>query len=106
MTTRRFTHDCDLCDFLGHFWRHDVYFCARRPGTMNRHGSWIARFGNDGPDYSSMPSDVLLTHLRNADTSHLGGPIDTTDDSILKQPFLLALMRGAAITHLTEYTEL
>ena len=93
MTTPKYTHDCESCDFLGHFWGHDVYFCARRPGTMNRHGSWIARFGDDGPAYASMPSDVLLTTLRTA-------------DHIIHQPFILALMRGATIAHLTEYIEL
>ena len=51
----RFTHDCDSCQFKGQFGDFDVWFCARCDG-----GSWIARYGSDGPEYASYPAFVLL----------------------------------------------
>ena len=47
-TKPRFTHDCDRCTFLGQDGKHDLYYCPQ--------GSFptvIARYGNDGPDYTS-----------------------------------------------------
>lgn len=48
----KYAHDCDHCNYLGRFeWdgqTRDLYFC----GTHER-GTVIARFGDDGPDYSS-----------------------------------------------------
>ena len=44
-----FSHDCDCCTFLGTFKNHDLYHCFQggiRPTV-------IARYGNDGPDYTS-----------------------------------------------------
>jgi hypothetical protein len=46
----RYTHDCDVCIFVGHFERYDVHYCPRCDG-----GSLIMRFSNDGPEYASMP---------------------------------------------------
>lgn len=51
-----YRHDCDRCDFLGTWglFTHepqvfDLYVCAR-DGKID---TIIARFGNDGPEYSS-----------------------------------------------------
>ena len=44
--TPLFTHDCDKCQFLGTFKKHDLYFCAAGPTV-------VARYGNDGPEYKS-----------------------------------------------------
>lgn len=50
-----FIHDCDHCTFLGHYAGCDVYTC----GIDTASGSIIARDGNDGPDYSSMPISLF-----------------------------------------------
>ena len=46
-----FEHDCKNCRFMGHYLKHDVYFC---PSAV----PWptlVARFGDDGPEYTSLP---------------------------------------------------
>ena len=55
-----FTHDCDHCKFLGHFFGHDTYICEAK-GKASGVASIIARFGNDGPEYAS----TAVTHLHN-----------------------------------------
>ena len=45
-----FTHDCHNCTFLGHAEGADHYIC---------NDSLIARDGHDGPDYTSMPRQVV-----------------------------------------------
>jgi hypothetical protein len=50
-----FTHDCDCCRFLGSV--ND----ARREQFVDLYvcrGSVIARFGHDGPEYTSIPTDM------------------------------------------------
>jgi hypothetical protein len=42
----KFKHDCNVCNFLGHFENHDLYYCKNEPTV-------IARFSSKGPDYSS-----------------------------------------------------
>jgi hypothetical protein len=48
-TPARFKHDCDRCVPLGQYNGHDLYWCQQ--------GNWgptvIARFGDDGPEYTS-----------------------------------------------------
>lgn len=58
----KFTHDCSKCQFLGTEHDHDLYICATRmiPGLGP---SIIARFENDGPDYTSMPWGTIETYL-------------------------------------------
>ena len=55
-TNAQFTHDCDECVFVEHIFGHDWYVC---PPSERRTGSVIARFSDDGPDYWSMPCDLL-----------------------------------------------
>lgn len=51
----QFQHDCNKCVFLGRHESHktqkplDLYVCARE-GVID---TVIARYGNDGPEYSS-----------------------------------------------------
>jgi hypothetical protein len=52
-----FTHDCDVCRFLGSEHGHDLYFCPS-PGGVE-FGSVVARFGSEGRDYASMPVGVV-----------------------------------------------
>ena len=46
----KFQHDCRGCTFLGRFNDKDLYFCTQ---GSTWHHTVIARFGDDGPDYSS-----------------------------------------------------
>ena len=48
MSRRMYTHDCDRCVSIGVFGETDLYYCAQ-----NGDPTVIARFGNDGPDYTS-----------------------------------------------------
>lgn len=45
----KYKHDCDCCNFLGHYEEHDLYYCSQDGGIP----TVIARWGNDGHDYSS-----------------------------------------------------
>lgn len=45
-----FTHDCENCKVLGSENGNDWYVCIRESGT-----ELIRRFGDDGPEYSSLP---------------------------------------------------
>ncbi len=56
VNTPRYVHGCSACEFKGQAGRYDVYFCASCDG-----GTWIARYGSDGPDYASYPTFVLKT---------------------------------------------
>lgn len=58
-----FQHDCDACEFITNLTtndavevraEYDVYRCNAPTGP-----TWIARYGNDGPDYWSMPWEIL-----------------------------------------------
>lgn len=52
-----FQHDCDACQFLGEYEsdkKYDLY--------QTGNGSVLARFGDEGPDYTSMPLS-LVPHL-------------------------------------------
>jgi len=51
----RYAHDCECCVLLGQDKDADLYYCPRE-------GSLVARYGDDGPDYSSMPAYVVA-HL-------------------------------------------
>lgn len=44
----RHTHDCNDCIPLGQYLENDLYYCRKGP----RH-TVIARFGSDGPEYTS-----------------------------------------------------
>jgi len=48
---KRFTHDCDNCEYLGQSKEFDLYTCEQ--GGMMR--TFIARYGNKGHEYTSMP---------------------------------------------------
>ena len=49
----KYQHDCQECEFLGHYNNHDLYSCSNGP-------TLIARYGDDGPDYKSGLSFVGL----------------------------------------------
>ena len=62
-----FTHDCDTCKYIGRISNSelveeagsssfDVYRCSIEAGNG---ASYIARYGNKGHEYWSMPYDIL-----------------------------------------------
>lgn len=68
-----YTHDCDKCHFLGNFtynaplWNNttelmqfDLYRCATT--SLGKH-TIIARHGDDGPEYASMPDKLIEENL-------------------------------------------
>ena len=58
MSQPKYKHDCDKCEFVGHFDGYDTYVCVRNiEGKMS--GSIVLRCGNDGPEYSSFPITML-----------------------------------------------
>jgi len=56
-----FDHDCEKCIFIGvgrdlsNNERVDLYVCLKEDGNH----SFIYRYGNDGPEYGSMPKSVI-----------------------------------------------
>lgn len=53
-----FTHDCDRCTFLGNQEERDLYVCQNQE---TKQFTYIARYGNDGPDYESLSARVLTS---------------------------------------------
>ena len=59
----RYTHDCDRCIFLGQFKEYDLYFADHgglAPGFVPIQATVIARYGNDGPEYTSGLSAAMI----------------------------------------------
>lgn len=66
--TPKFKHDCDGCIFLS--WvpigpeGHDLYFCPKCDG-----GSIIARYGDEGSQYSSAPWQIAEQIIDTSETN-------------------------------------
>lgn len=77
----RYEHDCDSCIFLGSYAYHnqvyDLYFCNQ---AVFSYPTVIARYGSEGPDYTS---SLLVARILRADG-------DTTD------PLAVALEHAVA----------
>lgn len=61
-----YTHDCDACIFLGNHvdelsCTYDLYYCP--DGTL------IARHSNEGPDYYSLPVDMVAEKIKSGRTT-------------------------------------
>jgi len=54
---KRFEHDCSNCIFLGSYKKKDIYFCS---GSSIGGGTIVARFGDEGAEYSSTPVSMAL----------------------------------------------
>lgn len=52
----KFRHDCDACTFLATFGGKDFYACKDMGAPS---AELIIRFGNEGPDYSSIHSSFV-----------------------------------------------
>lgn len=49
----RYKHDCDACRYAGNWEGQDLYYCPNCDG-----GTVVLRYGDDGPDYASLPLDL------------------------------------------------
>jgi hypothetical protein len=66
----KFQHDCNVCKFLGTVVsdnltpgkpiEYDLYYCVG--GVPGLSGTCLARFGNEGPDYTSSLSSLIKLH--------------------------------------------
>jgi hypothetical protein len=64
MTTYpKFTHDCEACTYLGHKDDHDLYVCQ---SEETKRFTYIARYGNDGDAYTSLPATILKSIPRDS----------------------------------------
>ncbi len=52
----RYTHDCESCKFQGSCGDYDIWICSNKAANVD---SMIARKGNDGADYFSLPRAVF-----------------------------------------------
>lgn len=59
-----FTHNCANCQFLGHFYGMDVYYCKHAISLQNR-GSLLARHGNEGASYFSTDVTLFQDSIKN-----------------------------------------
>lgn len=99
----KFQHDCNKCEFLGHYYDHDVYICEREEFPRS---SVVARYGDDGPAYASMPSCILRDTL--VDPEHRIN-VTRDDKTILYRewlfsnplPFVKAMVLALAVKALT-----
>jgi hypothetical protein len=60
MSTPTFIHDCDNCEYLGHWFGCDVYYHDDEH-AMKR--NVVARYGNEGSEYHSMCEAVLRPNI-------------------------------------------
>lgn len=61
----KFQHDCENCEFLGHFHDHDVYKCGQSGKSL------VARFSDEGSEYASWPRAIFVDMLGNEDWSEI-----------------------------------
>jgi len=53
----KFKHDCDKCIFIQNTPNHDLYLCAQGGHLV----TMVARWGEEGPDYDSVPFETVLS---------------------------------------------
>ncbi len=75
----RYTHDCDSCKFQGSCGDYDIWICSNKAPIAD---SLIARKGNDGADYFSMPRAVFARVV--ADSIEKSEPMSQWAAAILR----------------------
>lgn len=55
--TPQFTHDCDTCRFIGRINGFDVWMHDTEPRSL------IARYGNEGSEYTSVPPNLFRSWI-------------------------------------------
>jgi hypothetical protein len=61
-----FRHECSYCEYLGDFNGIDMYTCQNSLGY-----SYIARYGNEGREYASMPTNMVLSVIKEQNIDEL-----------------------------------
>ena len=49
MKKPKFQHDCEKCQFMGHYLDHDMYYCDQSEFSP----TVVVRYGSQGPEYQS-----------------------------------------------------
>ena len=57
----RYTHDCTNCQYLGEDGDFDLYACR---SVWPVRLTFLARYGDDGPEYASLDEEVLETAMK------------------------------------------
>lgn len=56
---KRWTHDCDDCEFLGDYQHddedYDLYYCPKSDG-----GTILARYDDEGSSYTSLSIELMM----------------------------------------------
>lgn len=64
--TPMYEHDCARCTYIGTVWAVRVGMLCDLYAQCGKHGGFILRYGDDGPDYASFPSEYLARYLTDA----------------------------------------
>lgn len=70
--TPRYKHDCDSCIFLGRHEDDDIYLC-RSPQHGRDGDTFIFRWHDDGPAYSSYLRDTMNKLMQRGQSSKKSG---------------------------------
>lgn len=76
MSSPKFKHDCDSCEFCGHFYGHDVYVCR---------DTVLARFGNEGSEYASTLIGMFRDQLKSPHHISVGGKVMLFTDYVFSE---------------------
>lgn len=68
-TKPKFQHDCDKCEFKGHFFGYDVYICNK---IFSKDAEIIARDGNEGHEYASSRISIFNRSLKSNHLIQMG----------------------------------
>lgn len=81
MFTKRYEHDCKVCQFLGQYKEFDLYYCRPSKESSGKvmGGSVIARYSSEGSNYKSSDLSILLKSAIN----ELAYGIGTMDNKTL-----------------------
>lgn len=91
----RFTHDCSNCRFIGSDDEHDFYYCLRAELDMG--GSVLARYGDEGPEYTSAPVSIARRTREQGWTDLSGKHVPGSHPSVQNYPTVKALKRAEAM---------
>lgn len=94
----KFKHDCENCRFLGHYYDFDVYICDNL-STMGQ--SLIARYSDEGCEYFSQPSKILLSLIeRNGKVGLSSGDRIDFQNHLIQEKEYQAILLALAVDKL------
>jgi hypothetical protein len=86
----RFEHDCTKCIFTGQDEEFDFYYCPPFQGTV------VARYSDDGPDYTSQPVSCVQQTLERGLDDLDGKHYEPTHESVQRMGTVRALKAARA----------